>query len=102
VTELVSLFIGGALLVLVIGFYSIIVTRNLMRALIGIEVLGKAATLLIILAGNATGRIALAQALAITMIIIEVAMAVVAVGIILCVFRTHGAIDARLLKDIKG
>jgi NADH:ubiquinone oxidoreductase subunit K len=102
VTELVSIFIGGALLVLIIGFYSIIATRNLIRTLIGVEVLGKAATLLIVLAGNATGRIALAQALAITMIIIEVAVAVVAVGIILCVHRTHGSIDGNLLKDIKG
>lgn len=100
--ELLSIFIGGALLVLIIGFYSIITTRNLIRALIGIEVLGKASTLLIILAGDATGQIALAQALAITMIIIEVVVAVVAVGIILCIHRAHGSIDATLLKDIKG
>ncbi|MHB9155992.1 MAG: NADH-quinone oxidoreductase subunit K, partial [Endomicrobiales bacterium] len=59
-------------------------------------------TLLIIVAGYVTGRVALAQALAITLIVIEVVVVVVAAGIILNVFRQTNSLDARNLKTIKG
>jgi multisubunit Na+/H+ antiporter MnhC subunit len=96
------LFSIGAALVLITGFYCLIVTYNLIRALIGLELLTKSATLLIILAGYITGRTALAQALAITLIVIEVVVIAVAVGIVLCVYKHNKSIDTRLLKNIKG
>jgi NADH:ubiquinone oxidoreductase subunit K len=92
----------GAVLLLITGFYCLIVTYNLVRALIGLEILTKSVTLFIILAGYATGRMALAQALAITLIIIEVVVIAVAVGIVLCVYKNIKSIDGRLLRNIKG
>jgi multisubunit Na+/H+ antiporter MnhC subunit len=92
----------GAFLVLIAGFYCLIASYNLIRALIGLELLTKSVTLFIILAGYATGRMGLAQALAITLIIIEVVVIAVAVGIVLCVFKHTKSIDARLLRNIKG
>ncbi len=89
-------------LVLITGFYCLIVTYNLIRALIGLELLTKSVTLFIILAGYITGRTALAQALAITLIVIEVVVIAVAVGIVLCVYKHNKSIDTRLLKNIKG
>ena len=100
--QLFWLFSIGAALVLITGFYCLIVTYNLIRALIGLELLTKSATLLIILAGYITGRTALAQALAITLIVIEVVVIAVAVGIVLCVYKHNKSIDTRLLKNIKG
>jgi len=50
------------ILLLITGLYCVIVTRNLMRALIGLEILTKAVTLLLIVAGYTTGRVAQAQA----------------------------------------
>jgi multisubunit Na+/H+ antiporter MnhC subunit len=99
---LFSIFSIGVVLTLVAGFYCILTSANLIRALIGMEVLIKGATLLIIVAGKVAGRLALAQALAITMIIIEVAVIVVAVGIVLCVHKHSGSVDAKLLRNIKG
>ncbi|MCX5716541.1 MAG: NADH-quinone oxidoreductase subunit K [Candidatus Omnitrophica bacterium] len=89
-------------LLFIIGVYCILATFNLLRALIGVEVLIKGATLLIILAGYLTGNTALAQAFVITLIVIEVVVMVVAGGVILWVFRHNGAIDARKLTDLKG
>jgi multisubunit Na+/H+ antiporter MnhC subunit len=100
--QLFWLFSIGAALVLITGFYCLIVTYNLIRALIGLELLTKSATLFIILAGYITGRTALAQALAITLIVIEVVVIAVAVGIVLCVYKHNKSIDTRLLKNIKG
>ena len=92
----------AGLLVLIIGFYSILVSDNLIRTLIGVEILTKAVTLSIIVAGYVTGQIALAQALAITLIIIEVALTVVAVGVVLCLFRHERSIDAKIVRGLKG
>jgi multisubunit Na+/H+ antiporter MnhC subunit len=100
--QLFLLFSTGAALVLITGFYCLIVTYNLIRALIGLELLTKSVTLFIILAGYITGRTALAQALAITLIVIEVVVIAVAVGIVLCVYKHNKSIDTRLLKNIKG
>jgi len=101
-TQLFLLFALGAALVLIVGFYSLLTTRNLIRVVINMEILSKGVMLLLIAAGNAVDRSALAQAMAITMIIIEVAVVVVAVGVILCVYRHHRSLDTSLLREIKG
>ena len=99
---LFSLFGVGAALVLLIGFYSLITTRNLIRTMISLELLTKGVMLLLIVAGRVVDRQALAQAMAITLIIIEVAVVVVAVTIILCVYRQHKTVDSAVVQEIKG
>jgi multisubunit Na+/H+ antiporter MnhC subunit len=59
-------------------------------------------TLFIILAGYVTGRTGLAQALAITLIIIEVVVVVVAAGVVLCVFSHNKSVDVRMIRNVKG
>jgi len=89
-------------LVMIAGFYCLLLTYNLIRALIGLELLTKGTTLFIILAGYITGHTGLAQAVAITLIVIEVVVIVAAVGVVLGVFRHNRSIDARLIRNIKG
>lgn len=89
-------------LLLVAGVYCILATFNLTRALIGFEILIKAVTLLIILVGHLTGRVALAQAMVITLIVIEVVIMVVAGGVVLQAFRHYNTIDTRKLTELKG
>lgn len=91
-----------ASLLFVIGFYCILVSFNMIRALIGVEILIKAATLLITVAGRVSGRTGLAQALVITLIVIEIVVMVVAGGVSLWAFRHNNTIDPRRLKNLKG
>lgn len=74
----------------------------MVRAIIGLEIMIKAATLLIILAGYMNGNSALAQVLVITMIVIEVVIMVVAGGVTLWLFRYNKTIDTRKLMELKG
>ena len=90
------------ILVSIAGLYCILVTRNLMRVLIGLELLTKGVTLLLILAGYMTGRSALAQAVVITLIVIEVVVIAVMAGVILSIYRHTGSLDAGNLKSLKG
>lgn len=92
----------GVVLALLVGFYGLLTTRNLIRTLIAVEILVKGATFLIIVAGYCVGQIALAQALAITLIIIEVAVIVVALGVVLCIHKQSGSIDSGTVENLKG
>jgi len=86
----------------VIGIYCVLVTFNLIRALIGLELLIKAATLLIIVAGYTTGHEALAQSLVITLIVIEVVVITVAVGIVMGIRSYNDSLDTRNIRTLKG
>ena len=90
------------ILLSIAGVYCILMTFNLIRALLGLEILIKASTLLIILAGYLTHQTGLAQAMVITLIVIEVVIMVVAGGIILSLFRHYKTIDTRKLNQLKG
>lgn len=84
------------------GIYCVVMTRNLIRVLIGLEILTKAVTLLIIVGGKMTGHLAEAQAMVITLIVVEVVVMVVAAGVILNIFRHNNSLDTRHLKELKG
>jgi NADH-quinone oxidoreductase subunit K len=89
-------------LVAIAGIYCLVMTRNFIRVIIALELMTKAATLLIIVAGMASGRLALAQALAVTLIVVEVVVISVAAGIILSVFRLNESLDLRKSRNLKG
>ena len=95
-------FIIFIILIFITGLYCVMVTRNFIRVLIGLELIVKAVTLLIIIAGYVTGNEALAQTYAITLIVIEVVVTTVAAGIILCIFKHNNSLDVTKLRNLKG
>ena len=94
--------LGCAALIAIAGLYSVMLTGNLIRALIGVEITIKAATLLIILGGYVTGNMGLAQALVITLIVVEVVLMVAANGIVLRIFRNDVSISTTTVSRLKG
>jgi NADH:ubiquinone oxidoreductase subunit K len=82
--------------------YCILTTKNLIRILIGVELLTKSVTLLIIVGGYVTGRPALAQALVIALIIVEVVVIAIGAGLVIGIFRHNGSLDTRNIKNLKG
>jgi NADH:ubiquinone oxidoreductase subunit K len=85
----------------IVGIYCTLVTYNLIRALIGLEILMKGVTLLIIAAGYITGQLALAQSLVISLIVVEVVVIAVSVGVVLDIHRHNNSLDVRKLRDLK-
>ncbi len=100
--QLLAVFGIGVVLLLIIGLYCVVATRNLVRAVIGLVLMTKSATLLLILAGNLVGQVGLAQALVITIIILEVVVLTVAVGIILRLYQHNVSLDSTMLRNLKG
>ncbi|MDD5247163.1 MAG: NADH-quinone oxidoreductase subunit K [Candidatus Omnitrophica bacterium] len=89
------------IMLVIIGLYCMLVTYNLIRALIGLELLIKAITLFLILAGYISGHPVMTQALVITLIVIEVVVIVVATGVVLNLHRQNQSLDVRKLRTIK-
>ena len=100
--ELLFLFGSFTILLLIAGFYCLVVTRSFLRAVIAIELLIKAVTLFFIAVGYITGKPAMTQALVITIIVVEVVIVVIAGGIGISVFRKNDSLDITLLNKMKG
>jgi multisubunit Na+/H+ antiporter MnhC subunit len=100
-TELLSLYLSVIAMVAFAGVYYLLATRSLVRSLIALELVAKAVTILLVLAGKVTHNEGLAQALVITMIVVEVVVMVVATGLVLLAHKQTGTIDVRNLRNIK-
>jgi NADH:ubiquinone oxidoreductase subunit K len=100
--EILKISIPFIILILIVGFYYILVTRNLIRILLGIEIITKAALLAIIVVGYITNNLPLAQTLAIIMIVIEVFVVAITAGIIIQIYKRTGSVDARKIRNLRG
>ncbi len=92
----------AAVLLIISGLYLLMRTHNMIKIIIGVELMMKAVTLVLAFAGYFTGNYGLVQAFIITMIVVEVIIAVVAAGIIISYFRNNGNINLRNLNKLKG
>ena len=99
---LYTLFLGGAALLIAIGVYGIIVTRNMMRIILSVEILTKAVTLVMIGAGYETGKMGMAQSFVVTIVVIEVMLLVIATGILFGAFKHNGSLMTDQLNNLKG
>jgi len=91
-----------ASLIFIAGIYCVVMTYNMVKLLIGLELMIKAVTFLLIVAGYVTNNMANAQALVITLIVIEVVIMTVAVGVVLGIYFYTGSLDSRLIRRLKG
>jgi NADH:ubiquinone oxidoreductase subunit K len=95
-------FIVAVVLMMFTGFYLLIVSRNIMRVLIAVEIMTKAATLMFVFAGYLTNQMGPAQEFIISLIIIEVVFIAVAAGIIIGIFGHTGTLLSKDIRNLKG
>ena len=89
-------------IILIIGLYTLLMTRNLLRMLIGYEIMAKGVTLAVVSAGSANGKIELSQTLIITIIVLEVVFIAIALSIVMLAYRRNQSLDIRKLTNLKG
>ncbi|MGE5581283.1 MAG: NADH-quinone oxidoreductase subunit NuoK [Bacillota bacterium] len=92
----------AVILMVCIGLYTLLLAKNLIRMLIGFEIMTKGVTLAIVSAGNANGRIALGQSLVITMIVVEVVSIAIALAIVMLIHKKKNSLNVRKLTNLKG
>jgi len=96
------LYMFFAAVLLFIGLYCLLAMRNLIKLFIGVEVISKAVSLALVATGYAKNHILVAQALAVTFIVVEVSMVATALAIIINITRHTKSLDIRKLAKLKG
>ncbi len=98
---LVLVTVAGALFA--VGLACLIARGNLVKMVIGLELLGKGVSLLFVTGGYVSGNVANAQAIVFTLIIIEAVVAGVALALVILAKRTWGTLDvAAIAKKVRG
>jgi NADH-quinone oxidoreductase subunit K len=92
----------GVLGLLGVGLYGLLATRNLIKIVIVLQILGKSALLALIVAGQACGQINLGQSLALTVIVADTIVAVIGLALAVQVRRRLGTLDVKELSKLKG
>jgi NADH:ubiquinone oxidoreductase subunit K len=90
--------VAGALFA--IGLAALSSRRHLIKVVIGLELLGKAASLLIVLGGYRAGDVGLSQAVVFTLIAIEAVVAGVALALVVLLARSGYPIDSAAVAQL--
>jgi NADH:ubiquinone oxidoreductase subunit K len=96
------LYMGFVAALIFIGLYCLLTMRNLIKLLIGVEIIAKGLSLALISTGFVRKNILIAQSLTITFIVIEVAVVATALAIIINIYRHTKSLDIRKLTKLKG
>ncbi|MDF1500132.1 MAG: NADH-quinone oxidoreductase subunit K [Anaerolineales bacterium] len=85
-----------------LGFYGLLVTRNMIKLIMMLQIIVKAAVLGIVIAGQGNGQLNLSQNVAITIIVVDTIVAVVALAFAIQIRRQMGTLDIRELASLRG
>lgn len=97
-----NIILIGVVSLLGVGLYGLLITRNLIKLVMVLQILVKAAILALVLAGNVGGNPGLGQSTAVTVIVVDTIVAVVALALVVQVRRRIGTLDVSQITTLKG
>ncbi len=86
---------------LAIGLYALLITRNLIKVVVALQIMVKGAMLAMIAAGQAAGKPVIGESLALTVIVADTIVAVVALALAVQVRRLFGTLDIKALSTLR-
>ncbi len=84
------------------GLYGLLITRNLIKVVIALQIMVKGALVALVAAGQASDQLALGQSLAMTVIVADTVVAVIGLAFAVQVKRVRGTLDLRALAELRG
>lgn len=97
-----NILLFGVILLLGVGFYGLLITRNLIKIVVVLQILVKAAMLAFVIAGKASGNPGLGQSVAVTVIVADTVVAVVALALAVQVRMRFGTLDIPKISSLRG
>jgi NADH:ubiquinone oxidoreductase subunit K len=85
-----------------VGFYGLLITRNLIKIVMMLQILIKAVVLALVFAGKISGNLGLGQSTAATVIVADTIVAVVGLALAVQVRRRFGTLDVPQISTLKG
>ena len=92
----------GVIGLLGVGFYGLLITRNLINIVMVLQILIKAVILALVLAGKLSGNPGLGQSTAATVIVADTIVAVVGLALAVQVRRRLGTLDVPKISSMRG
>jgi multisubunit Na+/H+ antiporter MnhC subunit len=92
---------AAVLVLLACGLYGLLVARSLIRIIVALQLLVKGAMVALLLAGRVNGQIQTAQSLALTVIVADTIVAVVALSLAVQVRKYFGSLDVEGLTTLR-
>lgn len=83
------------------GLYCLLITRNLIKVVVALQLIIKGAMLAFVLAGNLTGQVNTGQTLALTVIVADTIVAVIGLALAVQVRLRTGSLDLKSLSKLK-
>ena len=87
---------------LAVGLYGLLITRNLIKIVLVMQILVKSAMLALVLAGKVGNNLGLGQSLAVTVIVVDTVVAVVGLALAVQVRRRFGTLDVAEISTLRG
>jgi NADH-quinone oxidoreductase subunit K len=84
-----------------VGFYCLLATRNLIKVIVGLQLIVKGVMLAFVLAGNLNDKVSLAQTMALTIIVADTIVAVVGLSLAVQIRSKLGTLDTKALSSLK-
>ena len=84
------------------GLYGLLITRNLIKIVLVLQILVKAAVLALVLAGKVAGNLGLGQSIAVTVIVADTVVAVVGLALSVQIRRRFGTLDVSKISTMRG
>lgn len=85
-----------------IGLYGLLITRNLIKIVMVLQILIKGVVLALVFAGKLSGNLGLGQSIAATVIVADTIVAVVGLALAVQVRRRFGTLDVPKISTLKG
>jgi NADH:ubiquinone oxidoreductase subunit K len=100
-TDLWTVILVAVLGLVALGLYGLLIIRNLIKIVVALQVFAKGAILLMVAAGAVSGKPAIGQSLAITVIVADTVVVVVALALAIQVRRWCGTLDTRVISTLR-
>jgi NADH-quinone oxidoreductase subunit K len=91
----------AVLTLLGVGLYALLVVHNLLKVVVALQLLGKAAVVALVLAGAMHGNVNVGQSMALTVIVADTIVAVVGLALAVQVRRHFGTLDLKSLTTLR-
>jgi NADH:ubiquinone oxidoreductase subunit K len=97
-----NIVLFGVVTLLGVGFYGLLITRNLIKVVMVLQILVKAVILSLVLAGKMSGNLGLGISTAATVIVADTIVAVVGLALAVQVRRRFGTLDVPKISTLRG
>jgi NADH:ubiquinone oxidoreductase subunit K len=100
-SEVWTVVIAAVVGLVVIGIYGLLILRNLIKIVVALQVFAKGTILIMVAAGGMAGKPAIGQSLAITVLVADTAITIVALALAIQVRRWCGTLDTRVISTLR-